>query len=117
LRSLASPSLALIFIVVKQITLFIRHTKYDLVILVVYVDDFLLIGSDSTSLVETKDYLRRHFTTKDIGKPKYFLEIEVTHKKHSALLSQRKYALDLHEKIGLLGCKLASTPMEVKVNL
>ena len=69
LRSLASPSLTLIFIVVTQITVFVRRTKYGLVMLAVYVDDILLTGSDSAGLVEMKEYLRRHFVTKDMSKP------------------------------------------------
>ena len=39
-------------------SVFIRHTKSDLVILTVYVDDIQLTGSDPTGLVETKEYLR-----------------------------------------------------------
>ena len=77
----------------------------------------MLIGNDSAGLLETKQYLKRHFVTKDMGKHKYFLRIEIAHKKHSILLSQRKYALDLLEEIGLLGCKSASTPMEANVDL
>jgi len=46
----------------------------------VYVD-ILLTGSDSAGLVEIKEYLRRHFVIKDMGKPNYFLRIEVAHKK------------------------------------
>ena len=61
---------------------------FILVILTVYVDDILLTGSDSVSLAETKEYLRRHFVTKEMGKPKYFLGIEVAHQKYSVLLSQ-----------------------------
>jgi len=38
------------------------------VILAMYVDDILLTGSDSAGLVETKEYCRRHFVTKDINK-------------------------------------------------
>jgi len=68
--------------------------------MVVYVDDILLIGSNSAGIVETKMYLKRHFMTKDMGRPKYFLKIEVAHKKYSILLSQRKYALDLLENTG-----------------
>jgi len=77
----------------------------------------LLVGSDSAGLLETKKYLKRHFVTKNMRRPKCFLGIEVAHQKHSVLLSQRKYALDLLEKAGLLGCKTATTPMEVNVNL
>ena len=46
-----------------------------------YVDDILLTGSDSAGIVKTKEYLRRHFVTKDIDKPKYFLGIEVAYQK------------------------------------
>ena len=52
-----------------------------------------------------------------MGRPKYFLGIEIAHQKHSILLSQRKYALDLLEETRLLGCKPASTPMEANVDL
>ena len=67
--------------------------------------------------METREYLKRHYVSKDMERPKYFLRNEVTHQKHSVLLSQRKYALDLLEKTGPLGCKPASTPMEANVDL
>ena len=62
-------------------------------------------------------YLKRHFVTKNMRCPKYFLGIEVAHQKHSILLSQRKYALDLLEEAGLLRCKHATTPMKANVGL
>jgi len=82
----------------------------------VYVD-ISLTGSDLAGLLETKKYLKRHFMTKDIERPKYFLGIEVAHQKYSILLSQRKYTLDLLEEAGHLGCKPATTPMEANVDL
>jgi len=45
----------------------------------VYVDDILLTGSDPGGLLETKEYLMRYFVTKDMGRPKYFLGIEIAH--------------------------------------
>jgi len=73
-------------------------------------DDILLTDSNSAELLETKQYLK--CLTNDMGRPKYFLSIEVAHQKHSILLSQQKYALDLLEEVGLLGCKPATTPIE-----
>ena len=55
--------------------------------------------------------------TKDTGKPRYFLGIEVAYQKHGLLLYQRKYILDLLEETSMLGCKPASTPMEANVDL
>ena len=98
-------------------SVFIRRTKSGLAILAVFVYDILLTGSDSVPLAETKEYLKCHFVTKDIGKSKYFLGIEVTYHKHELLRSQRKYALDLLEETSFLGCKSASTPMKINVDL
>jgi len=68
-------------------SVFIERTKFCIVVLTVYVDDILLTGNDSAELLETKMYLKHHFMTKDMGRLKYFLEIEVVHQKHSVLLS------------------------------
>ena len=84
--------------------------------MVVYVDDILLVRSDSDGIMETKIYLKHHFVTKYMRRPKYFLRIEVAHLKHS-VLSQQKYALDFLEETGFLGCKPANTLMEANVNL
>jgi len=96
--------------------MFVRHTKSGSVILAVYVDYILLTGSDSVALAET-EYLKRHFMTKDMGKLRYFLGIEVAYQKHSLFLSQRKYTLDLLEETDMLGCKPTSTLIKANVNL
>jgi len=96
---------------------FIRYTKSGSVIMTVYVSDILLTESDSVVLTETKEYLKRHFVMKNIGKLKYFLGIEVAYQKHWLLLSQRKYALNFLKETGLFECKLASTSMKANVNL
>ena len=69
-------------------SVFIRRTRSGIVVLTVYIDDILLTGSDSAGIIETKMYLMRHFVTKNMRRPKYFLRIEVTHQKHSVLLSE-----------------------------
>ena len=47
-----------------------------------YIDDVLLTGSDSMALAEIKEYLKNNIVTKDMGKPRYFLGIEVAYQKH-----------------------------------
>ena len=79
-------------------------------VLAVYVDDILLIGSDTASIMETKEYLSKHFVTKNIGRPRYFLEIEFAYGKDKMVFTQRKYALDLLHETGLLGCRSDQNP-------
>ena len=51
-------------------SVFVRRTKSGSVKLAVYINDILLTESDSVALAETKEYLKRHFVTKDMGKPR-----------------------------------------------
>ena len=45
--------------------------------LVVYVDDIVITGSDENGIQNLKQHLFTHFQTKDLGKLKYFLGIEI----------------------------------------
>ena len=47
-----------------------------------------------------------------MGQLKYFLGIEIARSPTGIILSQRKYALDLLNDTGMLGCRPASTPID-----
>ena len=68
-------------------SIFVRRTKSGIVVLAIYVD-ILLTSGDLAGLLKTKQYLKCHFVTKDMERPKYFLRIEVAYQKHSVLFSQ-----------------------------
>ena len=93
-------------------TVLMKQTPRGTIILAVYVDDILMTGSDEAGIKATKEYLKQHLDTRDMGTPRYFLGIEFAYQKGQMALSQRKYALDLLEETGLLGCKPATSPME-----
>lgn len=83
----------------------------------VYVDDLVLAGNNSSAISTFKAYLSRCFKMKDLGILKYFLGLEVARSKEGIFLNQRKYTLDIISEVGLLGAKPASTPMETTHNL
>ncbi|RVW73598.1 Retrovirus-related Pol polyprotein from transposon TNT 1-94 [Vitis vinifera] len=85
--------------------------------LVVYVDDIVITGSDQEGIQKLKQHLFTHFQTKDLGKLKYFLGIEIAQSSSGVVLSQRKYALDILEETGMLDCKPVDTPMDPNVKL
>ncbi|RVW81347.1 Retrovirus-related Pol polyprotein from transposon RE2 [Vitis vinifera] len=85
--------------------------------LVVYVDDIVITGSDQDGIQKLKQHLFTHFQTKDLGKLKYFLGIEIAQSSSGVVLSQRKYALDILEETGMLDCKPVDTPMDPNVKL
>ena len=52
-----------------------------------------------------------------MGALKYFLGMEFAKSKEGMFVNQRKYVLDLLGETGMLGCKLAETPMEPNTKL
>ncbi|KAK3005577.1 hypothetical protein RJ639_016411 [Escallonia herrerae] len=78
----------------------------------VYVDDLILAGNNSTACSSFKKYLNDCFKLKDLGPLKYFLGIEAARGPHGLFLSQCKYALDILSESCLSASKPAAFPME-----
>ncbi|RVW91956.1 Retrovirus-related Pol polyprotein from transposon RE1 [Vitis vinifera] len=74
-------------------------------------------SSDQNDIQNLKQHLFTHFQTKDLGKLKYFLGIEIAQSSSGVVLFQRKYALDILEETGTLDYKLVDTPMDPNVKL
>ena len=85
--------------------------------LIVYVDDIVITGSDQDGIQKLKQHLFSHFQTKDLGKLKYFLGIEVAQSNSKVVISHRKYTLDILINIGMLDYKPVDTPMDPNVKL
>ena len=94
-------------------TMFYKHCPGGkMAILIVYVDDIVMTGSDEAELSRLKVFLAQQFEIKDLGNLKYFLGMEVARSSKGIVISQRKYVLDLLAETGLSGCKPAATPMD-----
>ncbi|XP_057984606.1 uncharacterized mitochondrial protein AtMg00810-like [Hevea brasiliensis] len=93
-------------------TLFMRHRRGKITLLTVYVDDIVVTGDNKEEMALLKERLAQEFEIKDLGMLKYFLGIEVARSDKGIFISQRKYILDLLEETGMLGCKLAESPIE-----
>ncbi|KAL6328004.1 hypothetical protein AAG906_031348 [Vitis piasezkii] len=98
-------------------TLFVKHFRRKLAIIIVYVDDIILTGDHEEKIDLLKKLLTKEFEIKDLGNLKYFLGMEIARSKKGIAVSQRKYVLDLLNETGMLGCKPAETPMDTTVKL
>ena len=72
-------------------SLSLRRTKSSIIIILIYVDDILITGSDCVKLEEFIKLFSSAFALKDLGRLSYFLGIEVLYGHDSIYLSQNKY--------------------------
>ena len=76
-------------------SLFILSFNGAIFYLLVYVDDILLTGSNSTLLQRLIVLLSSEFKLRDLGSIHFFLGIEVKSTSMGLLLNQHKYTLDI----------------------
>ena len=58
-------------------SVFYRNSSSGIILSVVYVDDIVITGSDSTGISSLKSFLLSQFHTKELGMLRYFLGIEL----------------------------------------
>jgi histone deacetylase 1/2 len=78
----------------------------------VYVDDIIVLSSFASAILRLIAQLGSSFLVKDLGPLHSFLGIEVSSPSPDRLvLCQRKYALELLARAGMLKCSPVTTPM------
>ena len=99
-------------------TLFFKHfeTGGD-TILIVYVDDIIITGSNTKEAARLEKHLTTAFEVKALGRLKYFLGIEIAYSNKGYLMTQQKYILDLLNETKLLQAKVSDTPIETNHKL
>ena len=65
---------------------FLQKTSMCIVVLLVYVDDIVITGSDLEAISAIQTLLHSTFHMKDLGQLTYFLGLEVHHQPHARSL-------------------------------
>lgn len=95
-------------------SLFIQNRRGFAIYLLIYVNDILLISSDSKSLSVLLTQMSSTFPVKDLGELSFFLGVEARPHNKGMLLTQTRYILDLLHRAGMVACKPAPTPIVTK---
>ncbi|XP_043710459.1 uncharacterized mitochondrial protein AtMg00810-like [Telopea speciosissima] len=98
-------------------SLFMYHSEGVIAYLLVYVDDIILTGNDSSHLCILISKLGKEFALKDLGPLRFFLGIELTPNDTGLLLTQQKYIFDLLNRSHMEGSKPLSTPLSSTTRL
>ncbi|XP_035547685.1 uncharacterized mitochondrial protein AtMg00810-like [Juglans regia] len=110
----------LLFILLKSqfdSSLFIRKTSAGIVLLLVYVDDIVITGSDIELIQKVQQHLKASFHMKDLGPLQYFLGLEVQITSTGTLLHQHKYTQEVILLAALQSGNFVLTPLEVNLKL
>ncbi|GKC45706.1 putative RNA-directed DNA polymerase [Tanacetum coccineum] len=91
----------------------------NVVFLILYVDDILIMGNNIPRLKEVKDYLGKCFSMKDLGEAAYILGIKIYRDRSLRLigLNQSAYIDKILKKFSMQNSKKGFIPMEVKHDL
>lgn len=98
-------------------SVFFNNFVFGLVLVLVYVDDILVTGDNSSAVLVVIQLLKQKFKLKHLGPVQYFLGVEVQHKGSDFVLSQHKYLHELLEKTGMEQSHECKTPMAVNTKL
>ena len=90
-----------------------RYSNDDFIILLLYVDDMLIIGHDTSKIAELKGELSKSFAMKDLGAAKKILGMKISRdRKNGKLwLSQEDYIEKVLEKFNMSKAKSVCSPL------
>ena len=77
---------------------YVNGTKNGYVIVCLYVDDMLIVGSDEKMIKSTKDLLKSRFDMKDMGPADVMLGMKISKTSNRLILSQSHYIDMIIEK-------------------
>ena len=85
----------------------------DCIILLLYVDDMLIIGHDSSKIDTLKRELRKYFVMKDLGSMKQILGMKIScdRKNRKLWLSQESYFGKVLERFNMSKAKAVCSPL------
>ena len=99
-------------------TLFFKQASQGLItILIVYVDDITIIGSNAKESRDLEQHLTKNFDVKQLGPLKYFLGIEFARSSEGILMTQQKYILELLKETKHINCHTNEIPIEANQKL
>nr|XP_016483383.1 PREDICTED: uncharacterized protein LOC107804081 [Nicotiana tabacum] len=93
----------------EEVYMKFQQQSGDLIsILVVYVDDILLTGNDTTEIAQLTAFLHSEFKVKHLGHIHHFLGMEILREKHGFIIGQRQFTLELLVEFDCTGPAVSS---------
>jgi hypothetical protein len=85
----------------------------DFIILCLYVDDLIFMGTSISLVKEFKEEMKSEFEMSDLGEMQYFLGMQIRQTTEGISICQTKYVEDMLRRFNMQNCKVVSTPLVV----
>nr|GEY82471.1 putative ribonuclease H-like domain-containing protein [Tanacetum cinerariifolium] len=95
-------------------TLFIKWQKGDILLVQIYVDDFIFGSTNKDLCKDFEKLIQDKFQMSSIGELTLFLGLQVKQKQDGIFISQDKYVAKILRKFSLTDGKSASTPIDTE---
>ncbi|KAK9194952.1 hypothetical protein WN943_003067 [Citrus x changshan-huyou] len=96
---------------------YVKEIENDYVILCLYVDDMLIVGSDDDMIKSTKNMLKSKFDMKDMGLADVILGIKISRASNGLILSQTHYVDKILRKFTKDDNTMSKTPLDTSIHL
>ncbi|KAH9751211.1 hypothetical protein KPL71_014192 [Citrus sinensis] len=96
---------------------YVKETENGYVILCLYVDDMLIVGSDDDMIKSTKNMLKSKFDMKDMGLTDVILGIKISRASNGLILSQTHYVDKILGKFNKDDNTMSKTPLDTSIHL
>lgn len=97
-------------------SLFVYHHKGDTLVLLLYVDDILLTGSNPSLFRSLIAELSSRFSMKDLGNLHYFMGVQVQRTSSGLFLSQTKYTEEILHHANMSECNPVHTSLPLRLD-
>lgn len=97
-------------------SMFVYHHNGESMVLLLYVDDILLTGSNPILFKSLICELSRRFAMKDLGNLHYFLGIQVQSNSSGLFLSQTMYVEEILHQASMSTCNPMHTPLPLRLD-
>ena len=96
---------------------YVKDTEHGYVIVCLYIDDMLIIGSDNKMIISTKNMLNLRFDMKDMRLTNFLLGIKILRTSEGLIRSQSHYVDNILGKFDKNNSRIARTPVDVTIHL
>ncbi|KAJ9544580.1 hypothetical protein OSB04_024287 [Centaurea solstitialis] len=103
--------------VMTDITLFYKKLNDDILLVLVYVDDFIFGSTDTSMCNEFESLMQSEFEMSMMGELTFFLGLQVKQSSEGIFINEAKYGQDLLKKYNLSEVSPMRTPMAIGLKL